>query len=181
MLWDRPNDCDANEKVCLITAPHVLAESPARRQDGVVPTYPMCPSRSVAESSPLSESTHRWKSSLSLDAMAATVSEANASALSRMGRAEPILVGAERAADALKLGGGELGHAGPPFADTASIPPPVLNAMAGAVVHEGWAGTMDEARASVLDGRIRLRSIHEDNASSALRRPSPSNRSATLA
>ncbi len=93
--------------------------------------------------------------------MAATVSEANASALSRMGRAEPILVGVERAADALKLGGGELGHAGPPFADTASIPPPVLNAMAGAVVHEGWAGTMDEARASVLDGRIRLRPNHD--------------------
>lgn len=87
--------------------------------------------------------------------------EANAEAVRRILNADPILVGVERAEDALKLGEGELGHAGPPFATTSTIPTLVLNALAGAVVHEGWAGTLFEARRLVLDGKIRLHSNHD--------------------
>ncbi len=87
--------------------------------------------------------------------------EANAAALARISRAAPTLVGLERAAEALGLAPGELGHAGPPFADTAAIPRVVLHALAGAVVHEGWAGTVAEARTLVLDGQVRLRCNHD--------------------
>jgi hypothetical protein len=87
--------------------------------------------------------------------------EANALALRRIAEAEPVLIGVARAADALNLGQGELGHAGPPFNAAADIPRPVLNALAGAAVHEGWAGTVAQARALILDGSIRLRANHD--------------------
>lgn len=87
--------------------------------------------------------------------------DANEEATKRILRADPIIVGLERASDALKLGKGELGHAGPPFADRSSIPTLVLNALAGAVVHEGWAGTLEDARRLVLDGQIRLHANHD--------------------
>ena len=41
------------------------------------------------------------------------------------------------------------------------IPRPVLNALAGAVVHEGWADSIDAARRLVLDGQIGLRPNHD--------------------
>ncbi len=88
-------------------------------------------------------------------------SDANALALRRIAEADPVLVGFERAADALNLGQGELGHAGAPFDAADAIPPVVLNALAGAVIHEGWAGTIDEARALIRAGSIRLRSNHD--------------------
>src|SRR5580698_7302943 len=87
--------------------------------------------------------------------------EANARALERISLAEPVMVGVVRAGDALRLGEGELGHAGPPFDDTASIPPPVLNALAGAAVYEGWSGTIEQARDQILAGTIRLRPNHD--------------------
>ncbi|MDX6804688.1 DUF1116 domain-containing protein [Terrihabitans rhizophilus] len=68
---------------------------------------------------------------------------------------EPVL-----ARDALGLAEGELGHAGPPFEDAEAPPVVVLNALAGAAVHEGWAGDMDSARRMVLGGEIRLRHNH---------------------
>ena len=98
---------------------------------------------------------------MSPDHSAVGPNDANATALTRISRAEPVLVGVERAAEALRLGEGELGHAGPRFADTSAIPRPVLNALAGAVVHEAWADSIDAARRMVLDGRIGLRSNHD--------------------
>ena len=85
----------------------------------------------------------------------------NALALQRIAAADPVLVGCERAGEALGLDQGELGHAGPPFASTAEIPPLVLNALAGAVLHEGWAGTAAEACRLIGDGAIRLRPNHD--------------------
>lgn len=86
---------------------------------------------------------------------------ANARALERILAAEPVLAGIATAGDAMGLAEGELGHAGPPFASPEEIPHLVLNALAGAAVHEGWAGTVPEARTLIRDGRIRLRANHD--------------------
>lgn len=88
-------------------------------------------------------------------------SHANALAVTRIAEAQPVLVGLTRAGDALRLAEGELGHAGPPFSSPEAIPWPVLNALAGAAVSEGWAGTVDEARTLILDGKLRLRCNHD--------------------
>ncbi len=87
--------------------------------------------------------------------------EANTRALSRICETVPVISGFARASEALGLADGELGHAGPPFTSTAAIPHMVLNALSGAVVHEGWAGTITEARIMVQDGQIRLRPNHD--------------------
>jgi hypothetical protein len=89
------------------------------------------------------------------------LARANAEAVERILAVTPALTSVARAADALKLSVGELGHAGPPFDDPSQIPRPVLNALAGAAVHEGWAGTANEARTSIIKGQIRLRSNHD--------------------
>jgi hypothetical protein len=86
---------------------------------------------------------------------------ANQHAVERIAAAQPVLAGCERASTALTLNDGELGHAGPPFDDTASIPAPMLKALAGAAVHEGWAASLEAASASILRGDIRLRANHD--------------------
>ena len=96
------------------------------------------------------------------------LSAANADALSRIAACVPILTGLARAEEALKLDRGQLGHAGAPFEDRAAIPPVVLNALAGAAVHEGWAGSVEEGRVLVLSGEIGLRSNHEIGAVSPM-------------
>jgi hypothetical protein len=82
-------------------------------------------------------------------------------AVERIAAAAPVLVGHARASEALGLRDGELGHAGPPFETPQAIPRVVLNALAGAVVHERWTGTLGEACRLVLDGAIRLRANHD--------------------
>ncbi|WP_375453952.1 DUF1116 domain-containing protein [uncultured Methylobacterium sp.] len=86
---------------------------------------------------------------------------ANAEALRRILATEPVLAGIATAGEAMGLAEGELGHAGAPFSGPDEIPHLVLNALAGAAVHEGWAGTVAEARAQIRDGRIRLRCNHD--------------------
>ena len=87
--------------------------------------------------------------------------EANREALRRIAAVTPVLTGTARAGDVLRLAEGELGHAGPPFTHPDEIPPVVLNALAGAVLHEGWAGTAAEAERLIRDGRVRLRPNHD--------------------
>lgn len=87
--------------------------------------------------------------------------DANTIAVRRIAETDPVLIGPERAADALGLAEGELGHAGPPFASLDLIPTPVLNALAGAVLHEGWAGTPEDGKRLISRGAIRLRSNHD--------------------
>ncbi|MGY2289564.1 oxamate carbamoyltransferase subunit AllG family protein [Pseudomonas sp. SDO528_S397] len=87
--------------------------------------------------------------------------QANAVAVQRILASEPVLVGSERASVALGLAEGHLGHAGPPFVSTDAIPPVVLNALAGATVHEGWAGDMAAARRLILDGQVQLHANHD--------------------
>jgi hypothetical protein len=85
----------------------------------------------------------------------------NAQALAAIAAPEPALAGLVTARDAVPLPEGHLGHAGPPFANLEAMPPAMLGALAGAVVHEGWAGTPAEARALICDGRITLHSNHD--------------------
>ncbi|WP_200944627.1 MULTISPECIES: DUF1116 domain-containing protein [unclassified Aureimonas] len=86
---------------------------------------------------------------------------ANAIALERIAGARPILSGLERAGSALGLAEGQLGHAGPPFCSLDEIPATVFNALAGAVLHEGWAGTLSEAGSLIRNGKIGLKSNHD--------------------
>ena len=88
-----------------------------------------------------------------------TIASANREAVDRIKAAWPVLLEPVLARDVMGLSEGELGHAGPPFAGLAP-PPVVLNALAGAAVHEGWAGDIAQARRMVLDGIIRLRPNH---------------------
>ncbi|WP_202911091.1 DUF1116 domain-containing protein [Ancylobacter sp. TS-1] len=84
----------------------------------------------------------------------------DATAIERIRACVPVVRELVSAREALGLAEGELGHAGPPFAPGEAPPVVVLNALAGAAVHEGWAGDMEAGRAMVLDGGIRLRSNH---------------------
>lgn len=85
----------------------------------------------------------------------------NTLAVERILATEPMLVGAQTASLALGLEAGHLGHAGPPFAHAGEIPGVVLNALAAAALHEGWAGDLDGARRLILDGEITLHANHD--------------------
>lgn len=89
------------------------------------------------------------------------ITPADQTAVDRIRGCRPVLVGLEVAGDALGLAEGELGHAGPPFRTPEEIPPVVLGALAGAAVHEGWAGDVAQALAMVLHGEITLRANHD--------------------
>jgi hypothetical protein len=85
---------------------------------------------------------------------------ANARAVALIATTVPVLREPVTAREALGLADGELGHAGPPFAAGEMPPAVVINALAGAVVHEGWAGDVSAARRMIGNGEVRLRSNH---------------------
>src|SRR5258707_12084796 len=58
------------------------------------------------------------------------------------------------------LSGRTLAHAGPPFDDRASIPKPVLHALAGAAVIEDWVSSFEQGVAAIVAGDIALVSNH---------------------
>lgn len=91
----------------------------------------------------------------------APLAPADAEAVGRIVSCVPVVTGLQTAREAFGLDGLALGHAGPPFAMPQDIPPTVLGALAGACVHEGWAGTQDEGRALVLSGEVRLHANHD--------------------
>jgi len=91
----------------------------------------------------------------------AEMTSADAEAIDRIRACQPVLIGLETAGTAMGLGEGELGHAGPPFAQTGEIPATVLNAAAGAAVHEGWAASVEDGRDAILSGHVRLRPNHD--------------------
>jgi hypothetical protein len=86
--------------------------------------------------------------------------EPNARAIALIAAAVPVLREPVTAREALGLAEGELGHAGPPFEAGEMPPPVVMNALAGAVVHEGWAGDLLAARRMIETGEVRLRANH---------------------
>src|SRR5258708_13234497 len=79
--------------------------------------------------------------------------------LERIARCEPIVTSAIRARDC-GLSGRTLAHAGPPFDDRVSIPKPVLHALAGAAVIEGWVSSFEQGVAAIVAGDIALVSNH---------------------
>lgn len=86
--------------------------------------------------------------------------DANKEALAKISACRPMLAGVVVAREALGLEEGELGHAGPPFAEDDTLPPTVLNGLAGGAVHEGYAPDMDTARDMIRRREIRLRHNH---------------------
>jgi len=90
----------------------------------------------------------------------ASSDDADRLAIERIAACRPVVRELLAAREAVGLAEGELGHAGPPFAPGQAPSPVVLGALAGAVVHEGWAGSLEAAARLVLDGRIRLRANH---------------------
>lgn len=74
-------------------------------------------------------------------------------------KCEPVVTGLLKARDC-GLSGQTLSHAGPPFADRRSIPKPVLHALAGSAVIEGWVKTFDDGIAAILSGDINLVANH---------------------
>jgi hypothetical protein len=74
-------------------------------------------------------------------------------------KCEPVVTGLIRARDC-GLSGQTLSHAGPPFADRGLIPKPVLHALAGSAVIEGWVRTFDDGISAILSGDIALLANH---------------------
>lgn len=88
------------------------------------------------------------------------IDEANAQALERINRAEPVLTGIRYAGEVIDaLDGRTIGHAGPPLA-WEDMCGPMQGAVMGAAVYEGMAQTLEEAAEKVKRGEIRLVSNH---------------------
>lgn len=85
------------------------------------------------------------------------MNDATARAVERMLAAEPVWTETGTAGERIGLDRRTLLHAGPPFADPAEVCPPILNAAAAALLFEGMADGVEEARALVRDGAVTLR------------------------
>ncbi|NUB20812.1 DUF1116 domain-containing protein [Azospirillum formosense] len=85
------------------------------------------------------------------------MNDATARAVERMLAADPVWTETGTAGERIGLDRHTLLHAGPPFADPAEICPPILNAAAAALLFEGMAGGVEEARAMVVSGAVTLR------------------------
>lgn len=87
-------------------------------------------------------------------------SQANAEALQQLVTAEPVWVGVKRAGDVIPgLANNQLLHAGPPLQDR---PQPLMRrALAGALVFEGNAQTLEEGLAIVDAGDMHLSSCND--------------------
>lgn len=83
--------------------------------------------------------------------------EADRLALDRIFDVVPALRRIAAAGEALALGDHELLHAGPPIENPAEVCAPVAHSAITAALFEGWARTVDEAKALLYGGGIRLR------------------------
>lgn len=85
------------------------------------------------------------------------MNDATARAVERMLAADPVWTETGTAGERIGLDRHTLLHAGPPFTDPAEICPPILNAAAAALLFEGMADGVGEARALVRSGAVTLR------------------------
>ncbi|MGE3234973.1 MAG: DUF1116 domain-containing protein [Thermoleophilia bacterium] len=96
------------------------------------------------------------------------VDAANATALTALQEARPMIVGAGPAGDLIPgLEGWTVLHAGPPV-EWGLMCEPQRNAVRGAIILEGWASDHDEAGGLVEAGDVRLASAHSLNAAGAM-------------
>lgn len=96
----------------------------------------------------------------------ARVEQANRTAYGRYLAARPRLVDLQRARDAIAaLGGGErrILHAGPPI-DWAQMCGPQQGAIAGAMLYEGWANSLEAAARMAAAGEVALEPCHDHGA-----------------
>jgi hypothetical protein len=91
------------------------------------------------------------------------VEAANREAVGRLTEAEPVLVDCVPARDALDLPAGVVLHAGPPIR-WAAMCEPLRGAVVGALRHEGWAATDEEAAALAAGGALRFEPCHDRGA-----------------
>ena len=92
--------------------------------------------------------------------MSGTIEKANTEALGRLFGAEPVWVDVRPAGEVIEgLGEGILLHAGPPIA-WERMCGPLRGAVAGAIVLEGWAGTLEEAAKLAESGQIDFHPNH---------------------
>ncbi|MDQ2106680.1 YlbE family protein, partial [Azospirillum isscasi] len=85
------------------------------------------------------------------------MNDATARAVERLLAAVPVWTETGTAGERIGLDRRTLLHAGPPFANPEEICPPVLNAAAAALLFEGMAEGVEEARALVRSGAVTLR------------------------
>ena len=83
-------------------------------------------------------------------------SAADIAALDALCCVRPRLVGLSPAGSVIDFPARTLLHAGPPFPKGVSVPAPVLNSAAAAVVFEGWAQNHAEALKQLVTGDLRL-------------------------
>lgn len=92
------------------------------------------------------------------------IEEANRKALCRMGEAEPVLVEVLPAGEAIPaLAERTVLHAGPPIS-WERMCGPMRGAVAGAVLFEGWAESLEEAEALAAAGKIAFHPNHHFSA-----------------
>jgi hypothetical protein len=91
------------------------------------------------------------------------VDAANRDALTRLTEAEPVLVDCVPAGDALDLPAGVVLHAGPPIR-WAAMCGPLRGAVIGALRHEGWAATDEDAAGLAASGTLRFEPCHDRGA-----------------
>ena len=92
---------------------------------------------------------------------AARIARANEEGLRRLLAGNPVLLDVVPAGHAMPgLGERQVLHSGPPI-DWPRMCGPMRGAIAGAIVFEGWARTLDEASALAASGGVKFRPNHE--------------------
>lgn len=88
------------------------------------------------------------------------IDDANQEALSRINRAEPVLVDVKYAGEVIpSLDSNTIGHSGPPI-KWEDMCGPMQGAIMGAALYEGMAQTLEEAAQKAASGQIKLVSDH---------------------
>lgn len=91
------------------------------------------------------------------------VQEANKEAVNRILESVPFLVDMDQAKNVVpNFTGKQILHAGPPI-KFENIPGPMLGAMIGACIYEGWANNTEEALKLLEDGEVKYDCCHHHN------------------
>lgn len=95
--------------------------------------------------------------------MTDTILKADRAALQLMLQVQPTLTAISNAGTTLQLANKELLHAGPPILDKQNMAQPIFNSALAAVLYEGWAKDIEEAKALVLSDEVTLTPAQDKN------------------